>query len=184
MVVRIQIEPNSYFDSVALMAVASVVNRLPGVDLAALLMGTSANLELLRDSGLWDERLETVSPNDLVIAVRASDDAAAERAIDEAVHRLRSSARTSQVSEAKVTLRTLRTALRQVSQASVVAISVPGPYAPIEAEEALRADRHVFLFSDNVPIEEEVRLKELAQERGLLLMGPDCGTAFIAVSAS
>jgi FdrA protein len=180
MVVRIQIEPNSYFDSVALMAVASVVNRLPGVDLAALLMGTSANLELLRDSGLWDERLETVSPNDLVIAVRASDDAAAERAIDEAVHRLRSSARISQVSEAKVTLRTLRTALRQVSQASVVAISVPGPYAPIEAEEALRADRHVFLFSDNVPIEEEVRLKELAQERGLLLMGPDCGTAFIA----
>src|SRR2546423_14413509 len=35
------------------------------------------------------------------------------------------------------------------------------------------------LFSDNVPVAQEVLLKERAAERGLLVMGPDCGTAVI-----
>src|SRR5260370_38366089 len=38
---------------------------------------------------------------------------------------------------------------------------------------------HVFLFIDNVPVEQEKRLKALAISKGLLLMGPDCGTAII-----
>ncbi|MDW7982857.1 MAG: acyl-CoA synthetase FdrA [Thermomicrobium sp.] len=179
MIVRVHVEPNSYFDSVALMAVAAAIDREPGVDLAALLMGTRANLELLRDSGLWDARLEHVSPNDLVIAVRAVDEASAITGIEHALQLLRSAAQAAQPAETASTVKTLRRALRQFPQAQVVAISVPGPYAPIEAEEALRAGRHVFLFSDNVSLDEEVRLKRLAQERGLLLMGPDCGTAFI-----
>jgi succinyl-CoA synthetase alpha subunit len=36
------------------------------------------------------------------------------------------------------------------------------------------------LFSDNVALEDEVRLKREAEQRGLMLMGPDCGTAIIA----
>ena len=38
---------------------------------------------------------------------------------------------------------------------------------------------HVFLFSDNVPIEDEIELKRLAAGKGLLMMGPDCGTAIV-----
>lgn len=180
MVVRVHVEPNAYFDSVALMAVAATVNRQPGVELAALLMGTSANLELLRDSGMWDARLEEVSPNDLVIAVRASDEVTATAAIEQALERLRAATPVRQPMDTSAAPRTLRSALRAAPQARIVAISVPGPYAPIEAEEALRSGRHVFLFSDNVPLSEEVRLKRLAQDLGLLLMGPDCGTAFIS----
>ncbi len=179
MVVRIHIERNSYFDSVALMVVAAAANRRAGVDLAALVMGTSANVELLRDSGLWDDRLEQVAPSDLIVAVRARDEATADEVIRFALDQLRSATPARAAEQATLAPRTLRTALRAVPQANVVAISVPGPYAPIEAEEALRAGRHVFLFSDNVPIEEEIRLKCLAQELGLLLMGPDCGTACI-----
>jgi FdrA protein len=180
-VTRVHVEPNAYFDSVALMAVAARVNRLPGIDLAALLMGTSLNLELLRDSGLWEPSLAQVSPNDLVVAVRAVDQAAAGEAVQRAIEELRRHAVTPEA-EARVGTRprSLRTALRQLPAADLVVISVPGPFAALEAEEALRAGRHVFLFSDNVTLEHEVRLKRLARDRGLLLMGPDCGTALVA----
>ncbi len=180
MIVRVHVEPNAYFDSVALMAVAAATNRRAGVDLAALVMGTSANLELLRDSGIWDDQLTEVGPNDLVVAVRAQDEETAIAAIQFALDELRRAAPVRQAAETSLVPRTLRGALRLAPQARIVAVSVPGPYAPIEAEEALRSGRHVFLFSDNVPIDEEVRLKRLASELGLLLMGPDCGTASIA----
>ena len=35
------------------------------------------------------------------------------------------------------------------------------------------------VFSDNVPLEQEVALKEYAGRAGLLVMGPDCGTAVV-----
>lgn len=180
MIVQVHIEPNSYFDSVVLMAVAATLNRLPGVDVAALLMGTGANIELLRDSGLWDPTLPEVSPNDLIVAVRATDEATANQAIQEALQQLRASAAFRPTEGPRHAARSLRMALREASPTAVVAISVPGPYAPIEAEEALRSGHNVFLFSDNVPLQEEIRLKKLARESGLLLMGPDSGTASLS----
>jgi len=179
-VTRSHVEPNAYFDSVALMAVAATANRRAGVDLVALVMGTSANLELLRDSGIWDPAFERVGPNDLVVVVRAQDTRTAEETIRFALDELRRAAPVRRTEEAAVAPRTLRSAFRLMPEANIVAVSVPGPYAPIEAEDALRAGRHVFLFSDNVPLDEEVRLKQLAAELGLLLMGPDCGTASVA----
>jgi FdrA protein len=65
-------------------------------------------------------------------------------------------------------------------QANLALISVPGEFAPHEARRALERGLHVLLFSDNVPLEDEAALKRLASERGLLMMGPDCGTAIIA----
>src|SRR5262249_18620290 len=52
-------------------------------------------------------------------------------------------------------------------------------YAGDEALGALRAGLHVMLFSDNVPIEAEIECKREARERGLLMLGPDCGTAIL-----
>jgi succinyl-CoA synthetase alpha subunit len=66
--------------------------------------------------------------------------------------------------------------LREVNLAL---ISVPGEFAAEEARKALRKNLHVMLFSDNVSVEDECSLKEEARERGLLVMGPDCGTAII-----
>ena len=45
--------------------------------------------------------------------------------------------------------------------------------------EALERGLHVMLFSDNVPLEKEIELKKYGREHGLLVMGPDCGTAII-----
>src|SRR2546430_9132504 len=53
------------------------------------------------------------------------------------------------------------------------------PYTTLFRSRALRAGLHVMLFSDNVPVEQEIDLKRLARERGLMLMGPDCGTAIV-----
>lgn len=58
-------------------------------------------------------------------------------------------------------------------------ISVNGLFAAREARQALQNDLNVMLFSDNVSVEDELALKQLAHEKGLLLMGPDCGTAII-----
>ena len=56
---------------------------------------------------------------------------------------------------------------------------MPGEFAAWEARRALERGLNVFMFSANVPIEDEVELKKMAVDRGLLMMGPDCGTAII-----
>ena len=63
--------------------------------------------------------------------------------------------------------------------ATLALISTPGQYAFAEAMDALDAGLRVMLFTDNVPVEQEVALKDAAAERGLLVMGPDCGTAVV-----
>ena len=177
MVVKALVKPNTYHDSVTLMTVASAANGLPGVEVASLVMATALNLELLRDNGL--EAPSGAGPNDLIIAVRAATDEQADAALAEAEARLtRRPAAPGGGPEARRP-RTLAGALRANPDINLALISVPGPFASIEAEEALRAGLHVFLFSDNVPIAEEIRLKRLAGELGLLVMGPDCGTAIV-----
>src|SRR5438309_5574851 len=49
-------------------------------------------------------------------------------------------------------------------------ISVPGRFAAGVAKEALAAGLHVMLFSDNVPLDAEIELKQTAVARGLLLI--------------
>ncbi|MBA2449829.1 MAG: acyl-CoA synthetase FdrA [Chloroflexi bacterium] len=177
MVTKTLVKPNAYHDSVTLMTVSSAVDALPGVETASVVMGTALNLEQLRDSGLAPT--EDVGPNDLVVAVRAASEDQADAALAEAEARLtRRPTGAGADSEARRP-RTLRRALEARPDLNLAAISVPGSFASIEAEEALRAGLHVFLFSDNVPLAEEVRLKRLAGEMGLLLMGPDCGTAIV-----
>lgn len=61
----------------------------------------------------------------------------------------------------------------------VVAISTPGPSAVQEAMDALQAGRHVVLLSTGVTLAEEAELKHQASKRGLLLLGPGCGTSVL-----
>lgn len=175
---RTTLKRDTYFDSVALMTVASAIDRLPGIAAASLVMGTALNRELLHDNGLATPETDAAGPNDLIIAVRATDADTAEAALREAEARLIRPA-SSGTGPATRRPRTLPAALETQPGSNLAVVSVPGPFAALEAEEALRAGLHVLLFSDNVPLREEVRLKRLARERGVLLMGPDCGTAIV-----
>ncbi len=185
MALRALLKRNTYYDSIALMSVAQAVKDLPGVEDVGAVMATSINCELLQNSDLLPvvflaEQQTPPGPEDLLIVVRASDEAQAQAALAAAEQRLTSRGdRGATDNAAPLLVRSLELALQHDKTANLALISVAGEHAWLEAEQALRHGLHVFLFSDNVSIEQEQRLKALAVKKGLLLMGPDCGTAII-----
>jgi FdrA protein len=177
MPVRTQVLSSCYQDSVVLMHIAGEVRRLPGVREAAAFMGTPANQALLEQTGLSSDASRGARPDDLILAVEADTEGAAEAALAAARGRLAARQEAAQAAESRP--RTLDSALRRMPRANLAAISVPGAYATFEAMRALKRGLHVFLFSDHVPLEDEVALKEEALRRRRLCMGPDCGTAYL-----
>jgi FdrA protein len=168
-----------YADSVALMRIARELGAAPGVLRASLMIGTPSNKGLLADSGLLAVAGKGARPDDLVIAVRAKSAAQAEKALGFA-EELLSSGSSTIPAEKYPTFGTFSSATAAFANANLALISVPGEFAALEARRALERGLHAMVFSDNVPLEEEVALKEFAARRGLLMMGPDCGTALIA----
>ncbi|PYM53554.1 MAG: hypothetical protein DMD79_26215 [Candidatus Rokuibacteriota bacterium] len=181
--VRGVVRPSTYLDSVILLQLARALRAQPGVREAAALMGTPANHALLHGAGLSAAETRAAGPGDLVLAVDAESDAMATAALAAADPWL--AARHTAAPDgaggpaARVRPRSLDSARRRLPDANLVAVSVPGAYAAAEARRALHRGLHVFLFSDNVAVEEEVALKGLAAGRGLLCMGPDCGTVYL-----
>ncbi|HEX6530377.1 MAG TPA: hypothetical protein VF004_11205, partial [Burkholderiales bacterium] len=169
-----RVERGRYLDSVALMRLSRRLAALPGVQGASMMIGSPSNKALLRDAGLLAAVGDAASPNDIVIAVRASDERAARSALGSALD-LPVETKTSHSSS-----RSLAGALEELPGANFALISVPGEFAAAEARRALEAGLHALVFSSGVPLEEERALKQLAAQKGLLLMGPDCGTALIA----
>ena len=179
MVIVNEVRKGFYLDSVALMRIARAVAALPGVEEAGLMIATPANKEILREAGVLGERGAAAGPADLIIALRASDEAAAEAAMGEARRQLDDPRRSAPSGTAAGGRASLRGALREMPDANLALISVPGDFAIAEARKALRRGLHVMIFSDNVPLSEEAALKREARDLGLLVMGPDCGTAII-----
>lgn len=174
---KILVRKNAYYDSVFLMLATKALKQWPGIKEAVVAMGTEVNLGLLKEIGLLSGEAESAKPNDLVIAMEAETGDAAEEACRIAEEILKKKSHGG--GEEEVRPASLDRALKIFPEANLVVISVPGPYAGREARRALNKGLHVMVFSDHVPVEEEVELKDLAQERGLLMMGPDCGTAIL-----
>ncbi len=175
-IIRSVIRPSAYYDSIVLMQLRHALLHLPHVVDAAVVMGTPANLALLADSDLLDTAADAATPNDLVIVLRADSESAAAAALDQVDALL--SARRGR-GEQTFRPRSLASALKTLPDAQWVLVSVAGRYAAPVARAALDAGRHVFLYSDNVPLADEIALKQTALEGGRLVMGPDCGTAII-----
>src|SRR5262247_2540929 len=173
------IRADTYRDSVELMRVAALVERVPGVRRAALMMATPANRELLARAGLLDAKAGAAGPNDLVVAVSAADATAGERALAEAARLLDESAAVAAPAGETPPPGSIAEATAELAHANLAIVSTPGPYATAEALKALKRGLHVFIFSDNVPVADEVELKRLAAKKKLLVMGPDCGTAIL-----
>ena len=179
-VTRCLVRPDTYRDSVVLMRVAAELEQMPGVVRAALMMATPANRGLLAEAGLLDGDAVAAGPGDLVIAVTAADARVAGDALASAARLLDQTAAAAPASAAGTF-----TAPRTIAEAAALGganlamISTPGAYATAEALKALKRGLSVFLFSDNVPIEDEIELKRLAAGKRLLMMGPDCGTAIV-----
>lgn len=172
------VKRGAYHDSVALLTLARALRARPGVREAAVVMGTPANHDVLAQAGLLTEEARTATPNDLVIVVEAETPAGAEAAAAAAEPLLARSAPRGQTERPQP--RTTAGAIRRMPEANLALISVPGAFAAVEARTALSAGLNVILFSDNVSLDDEIALKRQATARGLLLMGPDCGTAYVA----
>ncbi len=179
MPIRAEVLTSFYQDSVVLMRVAGQVRGRPGVREAAAFMGTPANHALLEQTGLAVAETRAARPDDLILAVEAETEAAAAAALAAARELLTERRRTAEQS-AEGRPRTLDSALKTLPRANLVAISVPGAYAKFEALRALRRGLHVFLFSDHVPLADEIELKREARRLGRFCMGPDCGTAYLS----
>lgn len=176
-VVLNEVRTGFYLDSVALMRLSREVAGSPGVIEAALMMGTPSNAAIMRNAGLLEEGV-AVKGNDLVIAVKAESEAAAREALDSAIKSLD---KPKNQGEAQAAWRphSIAAAVKVRPELNLALISVPGEFAAAEARKALNRGLHVLMFSDNVPLEDELSLKLQAREVGLLMMGPDCGTAVI-----
>ena len=178
MTTHVELRPGAYADSVTLLQVSRAVQGVEGVLAAQVAMATALNLEVLTDMGF--EVPSTATTNDMVVALRLDDAERLEAALAGVDAALRDADRRESGTDTQVAPpRTTASALRRAPDGSVVVVSVPGENAFVEAVDALEAGSDVMLFSDNVPVEQEVRLKELAAEQGLLVMGPDCGTAVL-----
>ena len=173
-----QVRRAFYRDSVALMRISRAIESLAGVEAAALMIGSVTNRKLMEDAGLLAADGKSAGPNDLVLAVRADTPANAQAALAEA-ERLLEAPATSDKGTDEWTPKSLDTALTRLPNANLVLVSVPGEFAAAEARRALNKGLHVMMFSDNVALDDEVALKREAQRLGLLMMGPDCGTAII-----
>ena len=176
-VVANRVRRGFYLDSVALMRLSVSLSDREGVESASLMIGTPANLQILDEAGLLTAEGRGAGPDDLILAVRATERDALEAGLDAATEALERAAEPEERSDLRFP--GLRSAFEALPGANLAIVSVPGPYAVPEARRALRLGLNVLLFSDHVAVEDEVALKQEAGRRGLLVMGPDCGTAII-----
>lgn len=175
-IVKWEVRTGAYYDSVVLMQLQRGLLDLPGVEDAGVVMATQANRDLLAANNLLPDSI-FANPDDLLIVVKADKEGAAADAIRK-VDELLTRRKTSTLSQ-DFRPHSLEAAVKLLPEANWVLISVPGRYAADIAYDALKLGKHVFLYSDNVSLEDEVALKKSAREKGLLVMGPDCGTAII-----
>lgn len=171
----VEVRPGVYRDSVTLMRVSRALTERTGVSVAVVAMATELNVGLARDLGF---AVPPATPGDLLVAVRAGSPAELEDASAELERQLAAREQPGGTPRGEAPPRTTWSAARAF-EASLVLVSVPGEHAFAEALDAVEAGLSVMIFSDNVPVEQEILLKDRARARGVLVMGPDCGTAVV-----
>jgi FdrA protein len=178
-----RIKTGCYFDSVTLMLAGKELRNVKGVVDAAVVMGTAENKKILAAVGLIDRSLERAKENEIIIVVKVNDasgsESVAESLLSKAEEILARASKKSEKGELSRSASSLDGAIKILSDANLVVISIAGRFAAAEARRALERGLHVMLFSDNVSLESEIELKTFALDQGLLFMGPDCGTAII-----
>jgi len=177
MTAELRIYHDTYVDSVVQLAASRAMGELAGVDWAAAAMATPANLQTLTAEGFSADELGAA--NDLFLAVRGADDESVQNALDAGTDALFTSRKHEGAPDRRHAHRTIERAVRDAPDTNVAIVSVPGQYATLEAHEALTAGLDVLLFSDNVPVSDEIALKDRAVRLGHLLMGPGAGTAML-----
>lgn len=173
------IKRNSYQDSINLMLLTNAINALDGINKSQIMMGTAANKDIFKNSGLLTPEAEKAEPSDMVIVVDSDSEDAVDVVLEEA-ERFLSDLSVKKSAGGLDKVESWDDAIEALPDANLALFSIPGEYAAPEIERALDLGLNVFSFTDNVSLEDEARLKRKAHEKGLMLMGPDCGTGIIS----
>ena len=171
--------PNSYRDSVLLMKMAGMVRKIEGVENAEVIIATEANKGILEFNGLLTEEIRKATPNDLVVSVIAGDETVIEKAIAAVEDMIFNGLEDDKGGKVTYSAKSIAGALAMEPEADLAILSIPGPLVKKDAMKLLDSGVNLLIFSDNVPIEDELELKRKADEMGLMVMGPDCGTAIV-----
>lgn len=173
------VRKGSYHDSVVLMLLTNQISTIDGVKKVSIMMATPANKDIYRQGGLETPELLEATANDMVVVADVDSEAILSTIMHEVDEFFSKQSSASANRKGASSVKSWDKAMQQVPEANLAVISVPGMYAALEAENALDLGLNVFMFSDNVTIEDERRLKEKAHAKGLAVMGPDCGTGII-----
>lgn len=176
---RTLVKKGSYQDSVVLMLLTNKISSMDGVNKVSIMMGTPANKDIFKAGGMETSELMAATSNDMVMVIDSDLDNIEEIVAKETDEFLNNQSAKAKTSKEDTTVKSWEQATNQLPDANLAVISIAGAYAAMEADRALDENLNVFMFSDNVSLEDEVRLKEKAHKKGLLVMGPDCGTGII-----
>ncbi|WP_370606422.1 acyl-CoA synthetase FdrA [Citrobacter werkmanii] len=176
------IKKGCFQDSVSLMIISRKLSESENVDDVSVMMGTPANKSLLETTGFWHDDFNNATPNDICVAIRTetADESITQAILQQLDESLQQLAQATGGSQTLLQVRRWESASQKLPEANMTLISVAGEYAAELANQALDRNLNVMMFSDNVTLEDEITLKRRAQDKGLLVMGPDCGTAMIA----
>ena len=174
----IEVLTDVYRDSILLMRVSKEVESNDKINQVLAVMGTPANLSLIEETGFTLPPDLQVGPNDLLIVIQGKDDHVTKKAKEQFLDLIEPSA--DVITAGEIIPQSISDAIKIHPESNIAVISVPGDFAAYTAREALQNGLHVFLFSDGVSLEDEIKLKEYARKNNLLMMGPDCGTALIS----
>lgn len=172
------IKKNTYQDSVNLMLLSKKLSNLENVNNVSVMMGTDANKDIFFNSGLYTQELDSANANDLCLVVDTENKEMLEVVVEE-MKEFFENTKKSGTKQGLNIVHSFSTVKNKMPDANIALISIPGEYAYKESMKALKQGMNVFLFSDNVSIIEEKNLKEYANNNGLIVMGPDCGTSLI-----
>lgn len=173
------VKKGSYQDSVVLMLLTNEISTIEGVKKVSIMMATPANKDIFKQSGLDTDELMSASANDMVVVADIDDDSLLDTIMEQVEVFLKKQSAASEGKKGAESVKSWDKALAKMPEANLAVVSIPGAYAALEADRALDEGLNVFMFSDNVTIEDEKALKEKAHAKGLAVMGPDCGTGII-----
>lgn len=176
--VRNVVKKNFFRDSLQLMQLSEEVKKMEGVVDAAIVMGTVTNKEILERLNLLTEDGRNATPNDMILAFRVRDEGLLPRILSTVEEMLMRPATSLQPTVDR-TYYSLESAIEAMPDVNLAVVSIPGQYVKDVALKLLERGIHIHLFSDHVPIEDEVEIKKYASARGLLVLGPGAGTSII-----
>ncbi len=177
--VKTIVRKGSYHDSVVLMLLTNQISTIDGVKKVSIMMATPSNKDIYKQSGLETPELLEATANDMVVVADVDDEAVLDVVMSEVDEFFKKQSSASAGKKDAASVKSWDKAMEQLPDANLAVISIPGMYAALEAKNALDQGMNVFMFSDNVSLEDEKALKEEAHAKGLAVMGPDCGTGII-----